>query len=152
MRICLRILDVSVTEQEERMNTVSRTTKAVVGLVLMLTAASSWAGPPPNYDVSDQGNTAGGTGAVFSNTSGIDLLRENFSEQGLAALCTLRPPPAIPGLSLLELVLSWRSTVTYFVIRVVLIVHPLYRPLPAPLRPQYPQIVCPTKRDVRCCA
>lgn len=43
----------------------------VTSLVLMLGGASSWGGAPPNNDVSDaNGNTAGGTGALGSNTTG----------------------------------------------------------------------------------
>jgi len=43
----------------------------LAGLILMLGGAPSW-GAPPNNDVSDAaGNTAGGTGALFSNTQGF---------------------------------------------------------------------------------
>lgn len=53
----------------------------VAGLALPLGVVPSWAGPP-NNDVSDaRGNTAGGTGALFSNTTGY-----NNSAWGLDAL------------------------------------------------------------------
>ena len=53
----------------------------VAGLVLMLWRGLSWGGPP-NNDVSDAaGNTAGGTNALFSNTTG-----SNNTANGLNAL------------------------------------------------------------------
>ncbi|MDO8433884.1 MAG: tail fiber domain-containing protein [Candidatus Binatus sp.] len=63
------------------MNRVWKDAIAITGLILTLAAASSWAGAPPNNDVSDMGNTAGGTGALGSNTSGT-----NNTSFGAAAL------------------------------------------------------------------
>src|SRR5215475_5531903 len=52
------------------MNRVWGNAFVITGLILMLGGAPSW-GAPPNNDVSDAaGNTAGGTGALFSNTAG----------------------------------------------------------------------------------
>jgi hypothetical protein len=44
----------------------------MAGFVLTLTSVSSWAGPLPNNDGSDSllANTAGGSGALFENTTG----------------------------------------------------------------------------------
>src|SRR5262252_1079746 len=43
----------------------------IVGLMLLVGVSQSWGGPP-NNDVSDAlGNTAGGTAALFSNTTGL---------------------------------------------------------------------------------
>jgi hypothetical protein len=53
----------------------------IAGLILLLGGAPSW-GAPPNNDVSDAGgNTAGGTNALFSNTTG-----SNNTANGLNAL------------------------------------------------------------------
>ena len=50
----------------------------LTGLILMLGGAPSW-GAPPNNDVSDAaGNTAGGTGALFSNTTGSFNTADGF--------------------------------------------------------------------------
>src|SRR5262245_35755532 len=42
----------------------------LAGLILMLGGAPSWGQAPPNKDVSFNANTAGGTGALQSNTTG----------------------------------------------------------------------------------
>jgi hypothetical protein len=63
------------------MNTVSIRAITIVGLILMLTAVSTWAGPPPNNDSSLNGNTAGGTIALGVNGAG-----EDNSAWGAAAL------------------------------------------------------------------
>jgi hypothetical protein len=44
----------------------------VAGLWLMLGAGPGWAGPPDIVISDAKGNTAGGTGALFSNTTGHD--------------------------------------------------------------------------------
>jgi hypothetical protein len=52
------------------MNRVWGNTFVLAGLLLMLGGAPSW-GAPPNNDVSDAaGNTASGTAALLSNTTG----------------------------------------------------------------------------------
>ncbi len=44
----------------------------IIGLVLTLGALLSWGAAPPNNDVSDNGNTAGGTDALANNTTGTN--------------------------------------------------------------------------------
>ena len=52
------------------MNRVGGKAFVIAGLILMLGGTSRW-GAPPNNDASDAaGNTAGGTGALVSNTTG----------------------------------------------------------------------------------
>jgi hypothetical protein len=53
----------------------------VAGLVLMLGMGLSWGGPPNNDASDDAGNTAGGTNALFANTTG-----SNNTAFGLNAL------------------------------------------------------------------
>jgi hypothetical protein len=62
---------------------VSGTSMILVALCFMLGAAPSFAGPP-NNDVSDAGrNTAGGSGALFNNSTGVD--NTAFGFLGLAS-------------------------------------------------------------------
>src|SRR5262249_32865421 len=56
--------------KEPTMHHRQRLTLTILGLVCLLGVSRSWGGPP-NNDVSDaRGNTAGGTGALVSNTTG----------------------------------------------------------------------------------
>jgi hypothetical protein len=53
------------------MNRVHRLVVGLVGVILLLWVGLSWGpGPPPNIDISLDGNTAGGTGALVSNIVG----------------------------------------------------------------------------------
>ena len=51
------------------MHTISRIL-IITGLVLTVGLQPSWGGAPPNNDTSNQGNIAGGTDALQSNTTG----------------------------------------------------------------------------------
>src|SRR5215470_9359832 len=54
------------------MNQILRSLVIVVGLFFTLGGGVSRADPPPNNDISAQGNTAGGTEALALNTTGIN--------------------------------------------------------------------------------
>jgi hypothetical protein len=70
---------------------VSGTSMILVALCFMLGAAPSFAGPP-NNDVSDAGrNTAGGSGALFNNSTGVD--NTAFGFLGLASNTVAATPP-----------------------------------------------------------
>src|SRR5438132_6459432 len=64
------VLRCSVPHEEEHMHRVQHLAGGIVGLVLLLGGGVTWGGPP-NPTASDSlGNTAGGTGALSSNTFG----------------------------------------------------------------------------------
>src|SRR4051794_36027869 len=66
------------SEEEEPMNRVWRKAFVIAGLIFMLGGALSW-GAPPNNDPSDNvGNTAAGTGALFSTTTGSFNTADGF--------------------------------------------------------------------------
>lgn len=62
-----------LSPKRKHMNKMSNAV-VMASLVLTLTSMSSWAGPPPNNDVSDEtlGNTASGSRALANNITGID--------------------------------------------------------------------------------
>src|SRR5262249_48977588 len=60
-----------LSQEENTMNHRSHRTLGMMALVCLLGVSQSWGGPP-NNDVSDAlGNTAGGSAALFSNTTGF---------------------------------------------------------------------------------
>jgi hypothetical protein len=76
MTRCLRNLK---TTEEDSMHHIQSRTLGIAGLVLLFGNGLSWAGGPPNPTASDANqNTAGGTNALFDNTTGINNIAFGF--------------------------------------------------------------------------
>src|SRR5262249_62104620 len=75
-----------LSHEEKHMHRIYRLAGGVISLVLLLGVGLSWGGPP-NNDVSDAlGNTAGGTNALLSTTTGTQ--NTAFGFQALTTLTT----------------------------------------------------------------